>query len=90
MTTETDTTNSSGLATSSTFTANATAGAYTVTATTSGATAPANATSVGGNYVVGAQDEINAIGSGWYCTQCEFDFITQGTFTGGVLTATGD
>ena len=41
--TETDTTNASGLATSSTFTANATAGGpYTVAATTSGATAPAN------------------------------------------------
>lgn len=41
--TETDTTNASGLATSSTFTANATAGGpYTVAATTSGAAAPAN------------------------------------------------
>lgn len=41
--TETDTTNASGLATSSTFTANATAGGpYTVAATTSGAASPAN------------------------------------------------
>jgi hypothetical protein len=40
-TTETDVTNSSGLATSSTFTANATAGAYNITASTTGASSPA-------------------------------------------------
>lgn len=39
--TETQTTDSSGVATSSTFTANSTAGAYTVSASTSGATASA-------------------------------------------------
>ena len=42
MATETDTTNSSGVATSSTFTANATAGGYSVTATVAGVTAAAN------------------------------------------------
>jgi hypothetical protein len=43
MNTETDTTNASGLATSSTFTANATVGGpYTVTASTAAAVAPAN------------------------------------------------
>jgi len=41
-TTETDTTNSSGVATSSIFTANTTSGAFTVTATTSGASAAAS------------------------------------------------
>lgn len=40
--TETDTTNSSGVATSSACTANSTAGAFTVTATTSGASSPAS------------------------------------------------
>jgi hypothetical protein len=40
--TETDTTNSSGVATSSTFTANATTGAYAVTASTSGISTPAS------------------------------------------------
>jgi hypothetical protein len=40
--TETDTTNSSGVATCSGFTANTTAGAYTVTATATGATTPAS------------------------------------------------
>jgi hypothetical protein len=40
--TETDTTNSSGVATSSAFTANATAGAYSVTASATGATASAS------------------------------------------------
>ncbi len=42
--TETDTTNSSGIATSTAFTANTTAGAYSVTATTPGATTPASFT----------------------------------------------
>jgi hypothetical protein len=42
MATETDTTNSSGVATSSTFTANATAAGYSVTATVAGVTAAAN------------------------------------------------
>jgi len=40
--TETDTTNSSGVATSSAFTANTHAGAYSVTASTSGASTPAS------------------------------------------------
>jgi hypothetical protein len=40
--TEMDTTDASGVATSSTFTANATAGSYTVTATVAGVAAPAN------------------------------------------------
>jgi hypothetical protein len=40
--TETDTTNASGVATSSTFTANATAGGYTVTAAAAGASTPAS------------------------------------------------
>jgi hypothetical protein len=40
--TETDTTNASGVATSSVFTANTTAGAYTVTASATGASNPAN------------------------------------------------
>jgi hypothetical protein len=40
--TETDTTNSSGVATSSTFTANTTTGAYTVSASASGATSSAS------------------------------------------------
>lgn len=40
--TETDTTNSSGVATASTFTANSTAGSYTVTATVSGVSTPAS------------------------------------------------
>ena len=40
-TTETDTTDANGLATSSTFTANATTGAYAVSATATGVTAPA-------------------------------------------------
>ena len=40
--TETDTTNASGVATSSTFTADATAGGYTVTATVTGVTTAAN------------------------------------------------
>jgi len=40
--TETDTTNSSGVATSSAFTANATAGSYTVTASATGATSSAS------------------------------------------------
>ena len=40
--TETDTTNASGVATSSTFTANATAGSYTVTAAVSGVSSPAD------------------------------------------------
>lgn len=39
---DTETTNASGLATSTTFTANSTAGSYTVAATTPGATSPAN------------------------------------------------
>ncbi len=39
--TESDTTDSNGIATSSTFTANSTAGAYSVSATVSGASAPA-------------------------------------------------
>jgi len=42
--TETDTTNSSGVATSSTFTADGTAGTYAVTALASGATTPASFT----------------------------------------------
>lgn len=42
MVTETDTTDSTGLATSSKFTANATTGTFTVSATASGASAPAN------------------------------------------------
>ncbi|HLB90922.1 MAG TPA: hypothetical protein VJK27_01195 [Terriglobales bacterium] len=41
-TTETDTTNASGVATSSTFKANATTGGFTVTATVSGVATPAN------------------------------------------------
>jgi hypothetical protein len=40
--TETDTTNASGVATSSVFTANTTAGAYSVTASATGASTPAN------------------------------------------------
>jgi hypothetical protein len=47
--------------------------------------------SVVGNYAMGAQDTNNfAALHSPSCTQCEFDMISQGTISGGVLTATGD
>ena len=61
--TETDTTDSSGVATSSACTANSTAGAFTVTATAVGATSPANfsltavAPVTAGNFVFSASGE---------------------------------
>ena len=47
--------------------------------------------SVAGNYAMGAQDTNNfAAFASPSCTQCEFDMVSQGTITGGVLAATGD
>ena len=47
--------------------------------------------SAAGNYAMGAQDTNNfAALAASHCTQCEFDMVSQGTITGGVLTATGD
>jgi hypothetical protein len=61
-TTETDATNSFGVAKSSTFTANSTSGAYTVTATVTGASAPVsfsltNVTATPYSFYLSGQDE---------------------------------
>jgi hypothetical protein len=47
--------------------------------------------SVAGNYAMGAQDTNNfAALASPSCTQCEFDMVSQGTISGGALSATGD
>lgn len=47
--------------------------------------------SVAGNYAMGSQDTNNfAALASPSCIQCEFDMVSQGTISGGVLAATGD
>jgi hypothetical protein len=82
--TETDTTNSSGVATSSAFTANTTAGSYTVTATAPGVASPANFSLTNqiaaGNYVFSL---LGADTSGLYSVAGAFTLNSSGTITAG-------
>lgn len=87
--TETQTTNSSGVATSSTFTANATAGAYTISASTSGATASAtfnmtNAAVVTTTYVfdLSGLEAVNG-GSNYYALAGAVTLDPSGNVIGG-------
>jgi hypothetical protein len=91
--TETDTTNSSGVATSSTFTANATAGAYSVTASTTGATTSASfsltntsstTTSTNQTYVYYASgEEVTASGAQYYAIAGAVTLDSAGDIIGG-------
>jgi hypothetical protein len=90
--TETDTTDSSGVATSSNFTANVIASTYTVAATTAGAAAPANFTETNsapagtltpGNYVFSLS---GTDANGFYTVSGAFTVGSSGaTITGGEL-----
>ncbi|HEV2467752.1 MAG TPA: hypothetical protein VGS78_01055 [Candidatus Sulfotelmatobacter sp.] len=90
-TTETDTTNSSGVATSSACTANSTAGAFTVMAATSGASSPADfsltsvAVVTSANFVFYASGEDNGGGTGvnYYAIVGALTIDSNGNVLGG-------
>jgi hypothetical protein len=92
--TETDTTNSSGVATSSAFTANSTSGSYSVTAAASGAATPASfgltnnaaaATTSNFSFYLSGQEAINAGGtsSNYYALAGSVTIDSNGNVTTG-------